>query len=95
MEETSQTPTKTILHVVDSLNTICLKTRNIDRIRKELVSNMKFQHPTIKTKLISKADKNTGPIILKSVTLALEAIYNLYSKDWIQVYADRSAFRPL
>ena len=92
MEETSQTPTKTILHVVDSLNTICLKTRNIDRIRKELVSNMKFQHPTIKTMLISKADKNTDPTILKSRTLG---IVDFYPKDWIHVYTDGSALRIL
>ena len=84
---------KSILHVVDSLHNkhhLPENRRNIDRVRKEHSPNMEFQHPTIKTTLISKANKNTDPNILKVTTL--ETI-DSYPKDWIQVYTDGSAFK--
>ena len=72
---------KSILHVVDSLHNkhhLPENRRNIDRARKEHSPNMEFQHPTFKSTLISKANKNTDPTILKTTTL--ETI-DSYSKE--------------
>ena len=65
--------------MVDSLNTkhhLPENWRNIERVRKELAPNMNCQHPTIKTTLISKANKNTDPTILKTTTLVTTDSYS-------------------
>ena len=84
---------QSILHVVDDLHTknhLPENRRNIERVRKELPPNMKFKRPIIKTELIGKATKKSDPNILKTTTL--ETI-DSYSKDWIHVYTDGSAFK--
>ena len=84
---------KSVLHVVKELKKshhLPENRQSLQKVIRELPPHRNLLNPTISKTLIGKENKKSDPNTLK--LSALETI-DQYSKDWIHVYTDGSAFK--